>query len=52
MIKQSINAVSNALDDALMHMDTDQNLLSQYSDDRREAMQAYFEKRQPVFTGE
>ena len=52
MIKQSINAVSNALDDALMHMDTDQNLLSQYSDDRREAMEAYFEKRQPVFTGE
>ena len=28
MIKQSINAVSGALDDALMHMDVDQNLLS------------------------
>jgi enoyl-CoA hydratase/carnithine racemase len=52
MIKQSINAVSNALDDALMHMDTDQNLLSQFSDDMREAIDAYFDKRDPVYTGD
>lgn len=52
MIKQSINAVSNALDDAVMHMDTDQNLLSQFSDDRREAIEAYFDKRDPVYRGE
>ena len=52
MIKQSINAVSNAFDDAVMHMDTDQNLLSQFSDDRREAIEAYFDKREPVYRGE
>ena len=52
MIKQSINAVSSALDDAVMHMDTDQNILSQLTDDRNEAMSAFFEKRDPVFKGD
>lgn len=51
MIKQSINAVSGALDDALMHMDTDQNILTGGTRDRAEGVRAFFEKRDPDFTG-
>jgi len=51
MIKQSINAISGALDDAVMHMDTDQNLLTASTDDRVEGIKAFFEKREPKFHG-
>jgi enoyl-CoA hydratase/carnithine racemase len=51
MIKQSINAVSNALDQAVMHMDTDQNILTTLTADRAEGINAFFEKRDPKFTG-
>ena len=51
MIKQSINAVSGAMDDAIMHMDTDQNILTTLTDDRNEGIKAFFEKRDPKFTG-
>lgn len=51
MIKQSINAVSAAFDDAIMHMDTDQNILTTMTDDRNEGIKAFFEKRDPKFTG-
>lgn len=51
MIKQSINAVSSALDSAIMHMDTDQNLLTSTTEDLQEGMNAFLEKRDPSFKG-
>lgn len=51
MIKRSINQVSGALDQALMHMDADQWLLATQSEDFREAVSAFFEKRKPTFRG-
>jgi enoyl-CoA hydratase/carnithine racemase len=51
MVKRSVNAVSSALDHAIMHMDSDQVLLAQASEDFGEAVRAFFEKRKPDFKG-
>jgi enoyl-CoA hydratase/carnithine racemase len=51
MIKRSINQVSGALDQAIMHMDADQWLLATHTSDFREAVSAFFEKRKPTFKG-
>ena len=51
MIKQSVNAVVSALDRATMHMDLDQWMLTASTDDYREGIEAFFEKRPPRFKG-
>lgn len=51
MIKKSINHVAGALDRAVMHMDADQWLLASQTEDYREAVTAFFEKRPPTFSG-
>jgi enoyl-CoA hydratase/carnithine racemase len=51
MIKRSINRVAGALDQAIMHADADQWLLAAHSQDFREAVSAFFEKRKPTYTG-
>ena len=52
MIKRSVNAYSTALDRAVMHMDVDQFLLAQSSDDHGSAGKAYREKTRPVLKGD
>jgi enoyl-CoA hydratase/carnithine racemase len=51
MIKQSVNRIVSALDDAVTHMDADQNLLAQTTSDRGEAIRSYLDKTTPEFTG-
>ena len=51
MIKRSVDAVSGAMDAALMHMDADQWLLTTLSTDYREAVSAFLEKRPAAFKG-
>jgi enoyl-CoA hydratase/carnithine racemase len=52
MIKRSVNHLAGALDQAIMHMDADQWVLSTMSEDYKEAVSAFFEKRTPTFTGQ
>ncbi len=51
-IKKSINAYSGALDYAVMHMDADQFLLLQNSEEAKEAFLAITEKRPGKYTGD
>ncbi len=52
MIKRSVNHISSALDQSIMHMDADQNLFTQQTEDRREAISAYLAKRPGSFSGD
>lgn len=51
MIKQGVNAIRSKLDAEIMHMETDQNLLSLLTEDRVEGIQAFMEGRSPEFKG-
>lgn len=51
MIKRSVNAIAGALDQAVMHMDTDQFLLATTTEDHAAAIRAFREKHPPEFTG-
>jgi hypothetical protein len=52
MIKKSINFIVSPLDKAIMHMDRDQYLLAEKSEDFKEAIAAFFSKRQGKFIGD
>jgi enoyl-CoA hydratase/carnithine racemase len=51
MIKQSTNQLANALNHAIMHMDSDQNLLSAGTQDRAAAIEAHFSKEPGDYRG-
>lgn len=52
MVKRSINAISSALDQSIMHMDSDQYLYAATGNDFQEAIAAFFEKREGVYKGD
>ena len=51
MSKQAINEATNALHHATTFMDRDQFLLTAQTDDQKEAVAAFLEKRAPKFSG-
>lgn len=50
MVKQTINAIANA-STPMVHMDTDQYIVAQMTDDFAEAMSSFMEKRPPDYKG-
>ena len=52
MIKQTINQISGALDEAILHMDADQNVLTASSQDRDRGLQGFLAATAPAFTGD
>jgi enoyl-CoA hydratase len=51
MCKEGVNAASTALHHAVSFMDRDQYALAAQSEDYREGVRAFLEKRQPRYTG-
>tara|TARA_B100000029_G_scaffold486360_2_gene540633 strand:+ start:54 stop:827 length:774 start_codon:yes stop_codon:yes gene_type:complete len=52
MIKRSVNELTYSGDNAIMHMDYDQTLLTHETKDRKEAIKSFFEKRDPLYKGD
>ncbi len=52
MIKKSINHISSALDEAIMHQDRDQFILTLGTDDLKVAIANFFGKRQRKYKGD
>lgn len=51
MIKKSINSIVSALDRSIMHMDGDQLLLTLGTEDSKEGITAFFQKKEGKFKG-
>jgi enoyl-CoA hydratase len=51
MIKRSVNTLVQALDQPIMHMDSDQYILASMTDDFKEGIEALMLRRNPVFKG-
>ncbi len=51
MTKQSVNAIANALNHVSSYMDTDQSILCQMTQDHKEGMEAFLNRRPPSVKG-
>jgi enoyl-CoA hydratase len=51
MTKLTINRLTHALDDLTSHMDIDQFALATLTDDHKEGVAAFLERRKPRFRG-
>jgi enoyl-CoA hydratase len=51
MTKLTVNRLAHALDDLASHMDLDQFALASTSEDHREGVAAFIERRKPRFRG-
>jgi enoyl-CoA hydratase/carnithine racemase len=51
MTKLTVNRLAYALDDLASHMDVDQFALASMTEDHREGVAAFRERRKPKFTG-
>jgi enoyl-CoA hydratase/carnithine racemase len=51
MTKQTVNRLTHALDDLASHMDIDQFALASMTEDHKEGVAAFLERRKPRFRG-
>ncbi|HEX7937799.1 MAG TPA: enoyl-CoA hydratase-related protein, partial [Gemmatimonadaceae bacterium] len=52
MTKRTVNRLAHALDDLASHMDADQFALASLTQDHREGISAFIDRRKPEFKGE